>query len=112
MLIPLTNLLQNQSKKNSKFILSDDALSAFNNAKEALVNYTKLFSVSDSEEATLTLTTDASADTVGAILHQESDNMKKPLSFFSVKLNSAQLKYSTFSCEFLVIYLFVISNIC
>lgn len=41
-LLPLTDLLCNQKKKNSKIILSSRKLTAFNDAKEALISYTKL----------------------------------------------------------------------
>lgn len=61
--------------------------------------------MNSSLDAKLTLTTDASSDTIGALLHQVIDGSERPLSFFSIKLNNAQQKYSAFSRELLAIYL-------
>lgn len=83
--MPLTNSLQNQRKKNSTLIVSSNELVAFNNAKETLINYTKLSYIEVDENAKLTLTTDASADTIGALLYQEDNGRKQTLSFFSFK---------------------------
>ena len=38
-------------------------------------------------------------------MHQRTDSGKQPLSFFSVKLNSAQQKYSAFDRELLTCYI-------
>lgn len=40
--MPLTNSLQSQRKKNSTVIVNSNKLVAFKNAKETLINYTKL----------------------------------------------------------------------
>lgn len=104
-LLPLTNLLSNHKRKNPKIVLSADELDSFRKAKQALQDCTKLVYITSSPDAKLTLTTDASSDTVGAVLHQIVDGVERPLSFFSIKLNTAQQKYSTFSRELLAIYL-------
>ena len=104
-LTPLTNMLQNQKNKNAKVLIEGEALTAFHNAKKALADFTKLSYICDDDNASLTLTTDASGDSIGAVLQQKQNDVVKPISFFSVKLNTAQRKYSTFSRELLAIYL-------
>lgn len=104
-LLPLTNLLSKHKQKNPRITLSVDELDSFHQAKQALQNCVKLSYVKSSPDAKLTLTTDVSSNTVGAVLHQVVNGVEKPLSFFSVKLIMAQRKYSTFSRELLAIYL-------
>ena len=101
-LTPLTNIIQ---KKNKNITLPPDAVEAFNNAKSALADFTKLSYIHNDERNTLSLTTDASGSAVGAVIEQEIDNIKTPISFFSAKLSPTQMKYSTFSRELLAIYL-------
>ena len=101
---PLTNLLQ---RKNRNISLETDALHAFNAAKTALVNFTKLSYIKDDQQMHLTLTTDASDAGVGAVVEQECDSKRKPTAFFSAKLSPAQRRCSTFSRELLAIYLAV-----
>ena len=104
-LTPLTNMLQQQKNKNAKIQIEGEALTAFHNAKKALADFTKLSYISNENTSTLSLTTDASGDSIGAVLQQKQNGLEKPISFFSVKLNTAQRKYSTFSRELLAIYL-------
>lgn len=101
-LTPLTNIIQ---KKNKNITLPPDAVEAFNTAKSALADFTKLSYIHNDESNTLSLTTDASGSAVGAVIEQEIDNVKTPISFFSAKLSPTQRKYSTFSRELLAIYL-------
>ena len=61
---PFTNLLL---RKNRNISLETNALHAFNAAKTALVNFTKLSYIKDDPQMHLTLTTDASDAGVGAI---------------------------------------------
>ena len=98
-------MLQQQKHKNAKILIEGEALTALHNAKKALADFTKLSYISDGDTATLSLTTDASGDSIGAILQQTQNSFEKPISFFSEKLNIAQRKYSTFSRELLTIYL-------
>lgn len=65
--------------------MNSEELIAFNNAKQALINYV----------------------TVGAVLHQDYKDIKQPLASFSIKLNIVQRKYSAFSRELLAIYVSV-----
>ena len=101
-LTPLTNMMQQQKNKNTKIQIEGEA---FHNAKKALADFTKLSYISNENTSTLSLTTDASGDSIGAVLQQKQNGLEKPISFFSVKLNTAQRKYSTFSRELLAIYL-------
>ena len=55
-------------------------------------------------EATLTITSDASAHAIGACLHQVVNGISTPLCFFSRKLSAAEEKYSTFDRELLAIF--------
>ena len=104
-LTPFTNMLQQQQKNKNAKILVEEALTAFQNAKKALVDFTRLSYICNDNTATLSLTTDASGDSIRAVLQQKQNVLEKPISFFSVKLNTAQRKYSTFSRELLAIYL-------
>ena len=53
------------------------------------------------------VTTDASNTAIGAVLEQFIEGQWKPVSFFSKKLNPAELKYSAFDRELLAAYLAV-----
>ncbi|HBK84185.1 MAG TPA: hypothetical protein DDZ41_11445, partial [Flavobacterium sp.] len=53
----------------------------------------------------ISITTDASNTAVGAVLQQFNNNNWEPLSFFSKKLSTTEIKYSAFDRELLAIYL-------
>ena len=55
--------------------------------------------------APIVVTTDASATAVGAVLEQIVNEVHQPLAFFSKKLRSAEMHYSTFDRELLAVYL-------
>lgn len=57
------------------------------------------------EAVPLSVATNASDNTVGAVLQQEVHGQWQPLSFFSRKLTPTEQRYSTFSRELLAIYL-------
>ena len=76
-------MLQQQKHKNAKILIEREALNAFHNAKKALVNFTKLSYICDDDTATLSLTTDASGDSTGAVLQQTQNSFEKLISFFS-----------------------------
>ena len=99
---PLTNLLQ---RKNKSITLESKPQQAFDAAKSALANFTKLIFIENNPQARLRLTTDASDAGVGAAVEQESNAQCKPIAFFSEKLSPTQSRYSTFSRELLAIYL-------
>jgi len=52
----------------------------------------------------ITLTTDASDTSIGAVIHQEEKRELQPLAFMSKKLSTAQTKYSPYDSELLAIY--------
>ena len=70
-LTPLTNMLQQQKNKDAKIQIEGEALTAFYNAKKALADFTKLSYISNENTSTLSLTTDASGDSIGAVLQQK-----------------------------------------
>lgn len=100
---PLHALLSAPKDKAKKLSWSEQALVAFQDTKEALANATLLSY--PKAEASTSLVTDASEIAVGAVLQQFIDNMWKPISFFSKKMQPAETRYSTFDRELLAIYL-------
>ena len=102
MLHPLTDLLSAKHISGS-FNFNDDALAAFHAAKSALANATML--THPSAAAPYCLMVDASNVAVGGVLQQQLGDTWYPISFFSKKLQPAELKYSTFGRELLAIYL-------
>ena len=101
MLKLLTNSLKGGA--TGKLEGSDSMQGAFLASKAAMTNAAEL--VHPVEGAELSLEVDASGTHVGAVLHQRGANGKWPLGFFSVKLDSAQQKYSAFDRELLACYL-------
>ena len=98
-LLPLTTVLKG-GKKGSDILEWLPAMSgAFNNIKAALMQSVCL--AFPSENAELSLATDASATHVGAVLQQRERPSAdwRPLGFFSAKLETAQLSYSAFDRE-------------
>jgi len=53
----------------------------------------------------IALFTDASDQSIGAVLQQQGNNGWKSLAFFSKKLSPVESKYSAFDRELLAIYL-------
>ena len=100
LLRPLTDLLKGSAQS---LTWSAEAHEAFDNAKQALTNVTRLAFPDQSSQ--LVLSVDASNFAVGASLHQSSDNLLQPLAFFSRKLSDTESRYSTFGRELLAIYL-------
>ena len=99
---PLTDLLSEKHVRGS-FQLNDDAIAAFQATKAALANATML--THPSSEAPYCLKVDASNISVGGVLQQSINGTWHPISFFSKKLQPAEMKYSTFGRELLAIYL-------
>lgn len=91
--------------KQSEFYWPQNCEDAFLKAKEALANTTLL--AFPSEEAKVSLLTDASDRAVGAVLQQQQCESQdpEPLGFFSRKLQPAECKYPTFDRELLAIFL-------
>ncbi len=88
---PLTDLLKGSPKV---LLWSPAADAAFVAAKAALVAAVTL--CHPAPNAVLSLAVDASDSHVGGVLQQKVGNGWKPLAFYSKKLASAEVKYSTF----------------
>lgn len=101
---PLTQLLEGHKKNSTKPLLwSDTSNTSFSKIKEALYQVT--FLAHPVPDANLSLVTDASDTSVGAVLQQEIKGIKEPLSFFSRSLTKSERKYSAYDRELLAIYL-------
>ncbi|KAL1114893.1 hypothetical protein AAG570_007717 [Ranatra chinensis] len=92
---PLTKLL----KKNTKFIINEEAKEAFNWCKEILATV-PILQFPDFEKQFI-LTTDASQVAVGAVLSQGEGDSERPIAFASKKLTPAETRYSTIDRELL-----------
>ncbi|GFW64385.1 retrovirus-related Pol polyprotein from transposon 17.6 [Trichonephila clavipes] len=79
-----------------------EAINAFNQCKNQLVNVTRLDH--PSQDADLVLITHASDFGLRASLNEITSDSFKPLGFFSKKLTPAQTKYCAFDRELLVAY--------
>ena len=64
-----------------------------------------LFHYNPDPHSELSLRTDASQVAVGDVLQQISNGIPRPLAFFSRNLQPAQMRYSTFSREWVAVYL-------
>ena len=91
---------------NKELITWNEELhSAFVSSKTALADAVLLHH--PQATARTSLTTDASETAVGAVLEQFIDGSWRPLSFFSKKLRTPEIKYSAYDRELLAIYLAV-----
>jgi len=100
LLSPLSSLTT--GPKSSVIQWSDTSIAAFESVKLSLTNLVALKFYNP--DANLQLTTDASDHAMGAVLHQIINDTPEPIEFFSRKLNSAQMNYSTFDRELLAIH--------
>jgi hypothetical protein len=96
---PLTDLLRGNPKT---LVWSEAAATAFTAGKAALASCTKL--VHPTPGAIISLAVDASDSHVGGVLQQLSSGSWLPLAFFSRKLSTPELKYSTFDRELLAAF--------
>lgn len=94
LLAPLNDL----TKKNVPFVITDQVRAAFNTAKQALSKTLTL--QLPKQGVPFTLYTDASRTAIGACLMQED----KPVAFFSKKLVGAEIRYSVHDQELFAIY--------
>ena len=99
---PLTDALR--GGKRAKLDWTDEMERSFQEVKRRIVEAVEL--AHPDPEATLVLAVDASDTHVGGVLQQEDQSGHlRPLGFFSVKLNTAQSKYSVFDRELLACFL-------
>jgi cleavage and polyadenylation specificity factor subunit 1 len=94
-----------QKRKNALIKWNEEANTAFQAAKDALVNATRLYYPKPNAETCIAA--DASNIAVGAVLQNKIDDKWRPIAFFSRKLTPAERKYSTFGRELLAAYLAV-----
>lgn len=99
----LHDVLKGKAKKDKSEIVWNNILeSAFSNCKQQISNAALL--AHPVHNAKLSLEVDASDSAIGAALNQIIGAEVQPLGFFSRKLNSTEIKYSTYDRELLAIY--------
>ncbi|GBP56653.1 hypothetical protein EVAR_12331_1 [Eumeta japonica] len=89
---PLNALLTGSIKNSHPINIIGEALKAFNTCKDSLC-HASLLAHPDCD-AKLSLVTDASDTSLGAVLQQYKDKAWEPLAFYSHKLSPAQRNYS------------------
>ena len=99
----LHELTKGKTKKDkTPIVWSETTKAAFNECKQILANSALL--AHPVPNSSLSLVTDASDVSIGAVLHQSVGDKIQPLGFFSRKLTPAECKYSTYDRELLAIY--------
>jgi len=98
---PLTDALCASGK--GQLVWTPEMGTAFTHSKESLAKVALLAHPDPAAE--IVLTVDTSDHHVGAVLQQKTARGTQPLSFFSKKLEPAQMKYSAFDRELLAVYL-------
>jgi len=94
---PLTRL----TRKQTRFVWTEEAQEAFDKLKQALIDATSLaFPYS---ELPRILDTDASDVAIGAVLSQNLDGVERPIAFFSRVMNQTQRNYCTTRRELLAV---------
>jgi len=103
LLQPLYSIIRPCKRGQSvALVWTPEADIAYDAAKHALSAVTTLSF--PSQDAPMSITTDASNTGTGAVLQQYVEGGWKPLAFFSKKLNNAEQNYSTFDQELLAVY--------
>lgn len=103
LLISLHELPFRSTQSTKPLVWTKQAYSAFNAAKETLVNAMLLSHLQPN--AHLAIMSDAYDIAVGTILQQRIGNQWETISYFSRKLTPTEQCYSTFDWELLAIYL-------
>ena len=100
----LNNFLKGTTKKHDtkEVPWTDDTIKYFQICKQELVDAT--FLAHPVPNAKLELKVDASNFAVGGVLEQLVNNSRQPLCFFTKRLTSTEMKYSTYDRELLAIY--------
>ena len=80
-------------------------MTAFDSGQQLLAEAALL--AHPNKDATIALTVDASDVSIGAVLEQKAGDSWQPLAFLSQQLRPPELKYSTYDCELLSLYLAV-----
>ena len=101
-LAPLTAYLKGNVTNAIKITLDHETKQAFIDIKQTLADIACL--AHPFENAVLSLRTDASNVSIGAILEQEVDGNAEVLGYFSKTMSDVQRYYSTFDLELLSVY--------
>jgi RNase H-like domain found in reverse transcriptase/Integrase zinc binding domain len=102
---PLTDALKGPGGKKRQLQWSQEVDTAFSAVKRMLCSAT--LQVHPDPVASISLAVDASDSHVGAVLQQGDGAGRRPLAFYSKKLDAAQQRYSAFVRELLAAYLAV-----
>lgn len=98
-----TYMRGSRQSNNTPITWTDETLQAFGQCKEGLKNAIALSP--PSPDAPISIMTDASQKSVGAVLQQQINNEWRPIAFFSKALSETQQAYSTYDRELLAIYM-------
>lgn len=102
----LNKFLHNSKKRDkTKIQWTEESIAAFDQCKQSLRNAATL--CHPQTGAPIALMADASDFAVGAVLQTKVGDSWKPLGYFSKRLTSAQIKYSTYDRELLAIFMAV-----
>lgn len=100
----LNNLLHNTKKKDkTPIIWNEESTQAFELCRQSIKEATLLTHPVPGAE--ISIMTDASNISVGAVLQQRIKDNWQPIAFFSKSLSEAQRKYSVYDRELLAIYM-------
>ena len=100
---PLHALLTGVRKRDRRPVpWTDKTKEAFYKCRQSVATATRL--AHPEPNKSLELMTDASDNSIGAVLHQTSRGFREPLGFFSRRLTPTQLRYSTYDRELLAAY--------
>ena len=99
-LTPLYHLSSTKEKQLEEWNQTHEQ--AFTSAKDSLAQAVMLATPNGADN--LFLVTDASNIAIGAVLEQGTDGHRRPLGFFSRKLNTPQQKHSIFDRELLAVH--------
>lgn len=91
-----------KKRDKTKIEWTDEANRAYDMCKENLKNAATL--AHPIPDAELSLMTDASDFSIGAVLQQKENGIWRPLGYFSKRLTESQKKYCTYDKELLAIY--------
>lgn len=97
----ITKPLTNSLRKDTKIIINDEYVKAFEQCKDLLINAPLLQHPDFSKP--FIVTTDASDVALGAVLSQGKIGNDRPIAYISRTLNIAETKYSTIEKELLAV---------
>ena len=93
--------LHNLTKKDTKFLWTNECQMAFNELKEWIMTIPVLAMAQD--KGLIRIKADACQYTIGGVLSQEQERGFRPIAYFSKSLNDAKQNYNTYNRELLAI---------